>query len=223
MRANLPKQHSIVIAKIERLSESGTWAYDPDILPTSSINNQQPRSEYILDWKIPHETAAYLYNIILQQKPARILELGTGVGYSALWIGSAASQHGGRLDTVDYFEPKAAIAKQFFTDANLTTTIHQYTERIHDYLVRTGTVHDNYNELPQYSFVFMDADKHNYLRYWKLLQPLLTTDYVIIVDNADNFGHRMSNFIEHCEQDSNLLCTHLPIGTGLYRIEPATQ
>src|SRR5689334_3980648 len=47
----------------------------------------------------------------------RLLELGTSVGYSTLWLAAAARHTGGTLTTIDYSPAKQARAMTVLTEA----------------------------------------------------------------------------------------------------------
>src|SRR4030042_7078169 len=53
------------------------------------------------DLNVPEEDGKILYEIILQNKYKRALEIGTSTGHSAIWIAWALSKTGGKLITVE--------------------------------------------------------------------------------------------------------------------------
>ena len=70
-----------------------------------------------------------------------------------------------------------------------------------------------------YDFVFMDADKGNYINYFEILKQKASKNCLIVVDNAGNFNHRMSDFIDGCKNDPAIATTFLPFDNGLFLIQ----
>jgi predicted O-methyltransferase YrrM len=57
-----------------------------------------------------------LFTLVRASEAKRILEIGCGLGYSALWLAEAAGRYG-RVDTIDRFADHVALARQFAADA----------------------------------------------------------------------------------------------------------
>jgi predicted O-methyltransferase YrrM len=216
------------ILRVEHLCDTGQLYYSSTELGHISETTQTPDSNVVKDWRISHETGEYLHNLILKRKPARVLELGTSTGYSALWIGSALATYGGHLDTVEYFDLKIPIANRFVHEAELDEVVTVHHMRIKEFLknaahnqipLNPSSLSPHRGGIPKYDMVFMDADKTNYLEYWNLMQPLLNPHCVVIADNATNFSHSMQPWTDHCTNDPNLSCELVRIGTGLFTVQ----
>lgn len=146
-----------------------------------------PKNE-VRAWAIPKTSGQFLRMLVLAHKPKTILELGTSFGYSALWMAYGAKFCGGKVYTVDLIKPKIKTAKKYFKKAKLDGYIRQIEGRIGDVLGDWSKKID---------FVFMDADKANYLSYIKQIEPHLAKGALIVADNAVDFGCLMKDYIKY--------------------------
>ncbi len=199
-----------VINELKEVCETKEWFY-----PTES--DQDPldygihsKTEIIQAWHIPETTGQFLYFIVNLLQPSNILELGTSIGYSTLWMGIAAQNYGGQIDTLEYFDDKIEIANLYIQKAELQKTITVHKRKIIEYLDNTTVAYD---------FIFMDADKGNYLTYYNLIKEKFSENCVIFVDNAGNFKHRMQDFIEDLKNDDSVSVSFLNMDNGILMIQ----
>jgi caffeoyl-CoA O-methyltransferase len=112
--------------------------------------------------------------LVAMQRPQRVLELGTFTGYSALSMAEALPP-GGSIVTCDISEEHVAIAR-----AHIEAS--PYADRIE---IKVGPALDSIAALDgPFDFVFIDADKSNYLAYYEAILPKLSPTGVIAVDNV---------------------------------------
>lgn len=62
----------------------------------------------------------FLYTLALAVKAKEVLEVGTAVGYSAIWLSSAAKELGGRVVTVEQDDARASWAEAYMRQAELS-------------------------------------------------------------------------------------------------------
>jgi caffeoyl-CoA O-methyltransferase len=104
----------------------------------------------------------------------RVLEIGMFTGFSALMM-AAALPDGGTLITCDVNPKAIALAKRYFARSPHGKKIE----------VREGPALDTLKTLQgPFDFVFIDADKTNYVSYYEATLPLLAPNGVIAVDNV---------------------------------------
>jgi len=135
------------------------------------------------DLNVPEEDGKILYEIILQNKYKRALEIGTSTGHSAIWIAWALSKTGGKLITVEIDKVRSRQALTNFKEAGLSDYIE----------ARLADAHQLVNELPgPFDFVFIDADKDWYTNYAKALVPKLDPGGCMTAHNVEEgrFGMR---------------------------------
>ena len=120
-------------------------------------------------WICGREAAEFLHAEILTRKPVSILELGTSVGYAAVWLGDAAEQVGAHVTTIEKADFKVQEAREVLERCNLKN-VEVLEADIDDVLAEWSAPID---------FVFMDANKRGYLKQFRLLEPYLSEHGVI--------------------------------------------
>lgn len=164
-----------------------------------------PNNEVRL-WQVPRRTAELLKFLVLANKAKTVLELGTSAGYSAIWLAAGVKQTGGKVYTMELFEPKIKMAKENFEKAGVAEHVCQIQGEISEEL-------DKWNQ--PVDFLFMDADKPNYLKYIKQVMLYLKPGAVIVADNAVDFAEYMQDFLEFIKQSKEFEGTVLDIDNGL--------
>jgi caffeoyl-CoA O-methyltransferase len=107
-------------------------------------------------------------------QPKRILELGTYTGYSALCL-LEGLQEEGELITVDRNEELEDFAASHFENHMRKDAIKQL---VGDAIDLIPTLVGNFD------LVFIDADKDNYLNYYKLLIDKIPSGGYLLADNV---------------------------------------
>jgi caffeoyl-CoA O-methyltransferase len=104
----------------------------------------------------------------------RVLELGTYSGYSSISM-AAGLPEGGHIDTCEFDETHAEVARRYIAQS-------PYADRI---TVHLGPALDTIPQLEgEFDFVFIDADKENYLNYYEALLPRLADHGLMAIDNT---------------------------------------
>ena len=139
---------------------------------------------------IPKTSGEFLRFLVTCLDAKKILELGTSIGYSTLWLGLGAKETNGHVYTTEMFGPKIDMANENFKKAGLEKYITLLEGKIIDTL--------NTWKYGNVDFVFMDADKPRYKKYFTQITKILNDKAIIIIDNAENFAHNMRKFLETC-------------------------
>jgi len=104
----------------------------------------------------------------------RVLELGTYSGYSSLSM-AAGLPEGGHIDTCEFDETHAEVARRYMEES-------PYGDRI---TVHLGPALETIEKLEgEFDFVFIDADKENYVNYYEALLPRLADGGLMALDNT---------------------------------------
>lgn len=107
-------------------------------------------------------------------QPARILEIGTFTGYSAICLAKGL-QKNGQLITIEIDDELESIAAKYFRKAGLENSIEQ----------RIGSALDIIPTLDfSFDLVFIDADKREYIEYFKLIFDKIPSGGYFIADNT---------------------------------------
>jgi caffeoyl-CoA O-methyltransferase len=107
-------------------------------------------------------------------QPKRILEIGTYMGYSALCLAEGLSE-GGKIITLDMQPETHEIAKSFWAKSD-------WNDKIDGRLGDAAQIIPTLDET--FDFVFIDADKPNYARYYDLVFPKTRLGGLVIADNV---------------------------------------
>ncbi|MFW5793637.1 MAG: O-methyltransferase [Bacteroidota bacterium] len=107
-------------------------------------------------------------------QPKYILEIGTYTGYSAICLAQGLV-HGGILHTIENNEELEDFARLYFKKANLEKKIVMH---IGDALEVLPNINDPLD------LVFIDADKANYVYYYKQVIDKVNPGGFILVDNV---------------------------------------
>ena len=147
----------------------------------------------------------------------RVLEIGTYSGYSAISM-AAALPAGGHIDTCEVDETHAAVAKRYVEQAG-------YADRI---TVHLGPALETIERLEgDFDFVFIDADKQNYVNYYEAVLPQLTERGLIAADNTIWSGRVLDEsddseattairaFNEHMRGDERVVSVMLTVRDGV--------
>lgn len=117
------------------------------------------------DMNVPAADGQRLHDLIVEHGYTRALEIGTSTGHSGIWIAWALSKTGGRLVTVEIDRGRHEEALANFREAGLSEYID----------ARLADAHALVPALEgPFDFVFVDADKDWYTRYFRAVLPKLT-------------------------------------------------
>ncbi len=146
----------------------------------------------------------------------RILEIGTFSGYSALSMAEALPDDGS-LFTCDEDPVAIAVAKKYFAES-------PHGKKI---TLLEGPALESIKSLAgPFDMAFIDADKENYLNYYKAILPLIRTGGLIVVDNVlwsgrvldpkDPSDHAICEFNEAVIGDDRVDPVLLTVRDGVY-------
>ena len=171
---------------------------------------------------IRKEMQSFLKVLLTIQKPMRILEVGTAVGFSALLMSEYAPA-GCKITTIENYEKRIPIARNNFKRAGKESQI-------------TLLEGDAMEVLPMldepYDFIFMDAAKGQYIHYMPEVMRLLKTGGTLVSDNVMQDGNiiesrfaverrdrtihsRMREYLYELKHHEELLTSIIPLGDGV--------
>ena len=117
---------------------------------------------------------AFLHMMARLVQAERILEIGMFTGYSALCFAEALPEKG-RVVTCEVDEASAAVARRFFAQSPHGRKIE----------IRMGPALETMASLTgPFDVIFIDADKGNYVNYYRRAIELLSPRGVILIDNV---------------------------------------
>jgi len=135
------------------------------------------------------DKAAKLAGIIRATRPRLIVEVGTAIGYSGLWIAHTLHELGsGRLITLEADAERAAEAARSFARAGFDGLI---TQLVGDARQRIGEVQEPIDLL------FLDGGFENYQPCFLACHERLHEGSVLVADNAGIGAVEMANYLDH--------------------------
>jgi len=167
-----------------------------------------------------HVQGKFLELLSCMMQPRRILEIGTFTGYSALCLAKGLLKDG-EIHTIELREGEASVAQANFSRSNEAGKIILH-------LGNALNIIPGLNET--WDLVFIDADKVNYIGYYKLVLPRVRAGGVILADNVLFHGEVLSQpvtgknakamqaFNEYVQQDDSVEKVMLTIRDGLLLI-----
>ena len=121
-----------------------------------------------------HMVGRFLSLISKLIRPKKILEIGTFTGYSALCLAEGLHKEG-ILHTIDENEELIEFQKKYFDKSPYKNKIIQHLGKAESLVKKMDG---------NFDLIFIDADKTNYLNYYKTLVPKLNKNGLIIADNV---------------------------------------
>lgn len=142
-----------------------------------------------------HIQGRFLSMISKMKSPSTILEIGTYTGYGTLCL-SEGLKEGGKIFTIDRNEELLKIQNKYFEESGKRDKIIQLT----------GNAKEILNDLNEtYDLVFIDADKENYIEYFKQVSERLNKNGIIISDNVLWSGKVLDSSLEKDEETNALV------------------
>jgi predicted O-methyltransferase YrrM len=167
------------------------------------------------------DAARFLAFIVSLNKPKKILELGTAIGYSALVM---ALHSEAKIVTVERDEKMKSIAEKNIEKYEMKDRIQVVLSECENYISSTEETFD---------FVFMDAGKSHYREYLDLSLPRLNPGGIILCDNVLYKGlvvhetvarkhrtniMRLQEFLDYVHSREDLIVSLLTVSDGMLLI-----
>ena len=137
---------------------------------------------------VPKEEGQFLNFLVKLTRAKRVLELGTGYGYTTIWLALALEETGGKLTTVEILPDRADLAKKHVAEAGLSHRVN----------FKQGDAHAIVPTLPgPFDIAYLDADKGGQVDYFnKLFPKKLPPGSLLIAHNAILLADKMKSYLE---------------------------
>lgn len=171
---------------------------------------------------IRREMQSFLKVLLMIQKPKKILEVGTAVGFSALLMCENASKDC-TVTTIENYEKRIPVARANFQRAGKSERINLLEGDAADVMKRLKG---------SYDFIFMDAAKGQYIHYLPEVMRLLEPGGTLVSDNVMQDGDviqsrfaverrnrtihaRMREYLYELKHNNSLVTSIIPLGDGV--------
>lgn len=136
---------------------------------------------------IMDDTLEVIEKYLKNQKPSRLLEIGTAVGYSAICFTEFLDENG-IIDTIERDEQRVKEAEENIVKAEVKDKINIYAG---DAVEVLPTLNEKYD------VVFIDAAKGKYPFFLKEALRMIKPEGIIFADNILYKGYVMSDYNKH--------------------------
>lgn len=171
---------------------------------------------------IRKEMQSFLKLLLAMQKPMRILEVGTAVGFSAVLMAEYGPKNC-EIVTIENYEKRIPIAKANFIRAGKSEQITLIEGDAAEILPEISEAFD---------MIFMDAAKGQYINFMPEVMRLLKVGGVLVSDNVLQDGDiieshfvverrnrtiykRMREYLYELTHNEKLVTAVMPIGDGI--------
>jgi len=169
---------------------------------------------------IRREMESFLSVLLALKKPERILEAGTGIAYSALYMAEHSSAV---VTTIENYEKRSSLAEKHIREAGMEDRIILLKADVNEVLKTLDGPFD---------LIFLDAAKAQYIEILPEVLRLLPSGGVLLADNVLQEGlliesrfsterrqrtihERMRRFLWEIKHNESLLTTILTVGDGV--------
>lgn len=171
---------------------------------------------------IRRQTQSFLKTLLMEKKPANILEVGAAVGFSSLLMAEYTPEYT-KITTIEKVEKRIKDCRENYKKTELSKKIN----------LIEGDATLVLKELSgEFDFVFMDAAKAQYINFMPDVMRLLRSGGILISDNVLQDGDVIESKFAVCRRDrtihkrmreylyslcnsKELVTTILPIGDGV--------
>ena len=171
---------------------------------------------------IRKEMESFLKVMLIVKKPLKILEIGAGIGYSAILMSESISEVA-KIVTIENYEKRIPIAIENIKKARKESVIELISKDATEVLPKLNEGYD---------FIFMDAAKGQYINFLPELVRLLNSGGILISDNVLQEGEliesryaierrnrtihsRMREYMYQVKNHPLLETSIVPIGDGI--------
>ena len=138
--------------------------------------------------------AMMLRILVESTRSKRGVEVGSANGFGAINMGIGFERTGGHLYTLEIDPQRVKECRENLKEVgleNIVTCIEG------DALKTLSTLEG------EFDFVFIDAVKRDYLKYFKLLEPKLKPGAVVVGDNVIRSARAMKDFLDYIQKNPN--------------------
>lgn len=153
---------------------------------------------------VSEEDGRFLRLLAASSHAQRALEIGGANGYSAIWIGLGLRTTGGKLTSIEYDPVRAKSEAENIRRAGLSDVV-------------TVVAGDAFQQIPKLSgtfdFVFLDAWKRDYKRFFDMVLPRLTPRGLFLAHNVVNKASEMRDFLDAIQKNPAVMTSIVSPGS----------
>ncbi len=150
--------------------------------------------------------AKFISITAIAHKARNIVEVGSGVGYSTLWLAYAASITGGKVITCEIDPVRAEEVRANLAQANLATYVEVLAGDARDLLRQRSEPVD---------LLFIDGASGQYETYFDVVYKQMGIGAMVIADDVVGNESELADYVTYVQNHPNLESVTVPLGRGL--------
>lgn len=156
---------------------------------------------------LPDPDAAKLVSILaVSNKAKTIVEVGSGLGYTTLWLAYAASLTGGRVVACELDPARAAEARANLEKGGLA-------ERVE---ILTGDAREVFRHRDEpVDFLFINGQNSQYETYFDVVYKQMSVGATIVAGGVVTDEDALADYVTYVQNHPSLESMTVPVGDGL--------
>lgn len=199
---------------------------DPDTLQQEMMAYAEEHHISIVEPEVGH----LLQMLVKLLQPVHVLEIGTAIGFSTIFMAKALPAHG-RLITIELVAERQQRACSYFARAGVENKIESIVDDARSWLPKFIEQSAETQTHTLFDLIFLDAAKGQYPDFLDMADKILKPGGLIIADNVLLNGwvvhfnyperrkktmvYRMKDFLESFKTNQAYQCSILPLGDGV--------
>ena len=165
-------------------------------------------------WNLDRYSANFLNMLIKINNSKNVLEIGTSNGYSGIWILKALEETRGKLTTVEYWEKRQSAARKNF---EICVSDVKVESKIGSAVIVLQDLEEEIKNFKRekFDFVFIDANKKEYVEYFEIVDRILKSGGIILADNILTHYEKTLPYINVLFERVDYQSQILDIGAGM--------
>lgn len=156
---------------------------------------------------ISQKQGIYLSKLIQATNPKKVLEIGTGIGYSLGFINISAPKNS-RIVSLEYAYQLNTFVRRLFPNWIKNGRISLVRADAFEYLIKTPE---------KFDFVFFDSAPSDFAKFLVLLEnDHLTKDAVLVARLKKGTGYLMSNYLQIVQDSKKYQTEYKDFGKEIF-------
>lgn len=152
------------------------------------------------------DSAKFLSILAISNKAKLIVEVGSGVGYSTLWLAYAASLTGGKVITCEIDPATVEQTRANLAKANLAQHVEILVGDAREVLRQRSEPVD---------LLFIDGDFGQYETYFDVVYKRMKVGSMVVADKVIAHENDLADYTTYVQNHPNLESITVPLGAGV--------
>lgn len=177
-----------------------------DVLSALEMRAETERMRQGESDMVDPDAAKFVSLLAISKKAQVIVEVGSGVGYSTLWLAYAAQATGGKVITCELDPAKANEAKANLARANMSDYVEVITGDAREALRHRNEAVD---------FLFIDGDYGQYETYFDVVYKQMSVGSTVVAYHVVAAENDLADYTTYAQNHPNLESVTIPLAAGL--------